>query len=198
MTIEDAELKKISELPEATTFTGLFTIGTDSNNSSVKVPLSAVVNPPYINATNGHWMVWSMTSKSYVDSGKVAEGHDGLGIANSEVKYAVTENEEADVRTLEWGSSIPTVPVGSWLRTRVILYYSDSTSLTFYTKSQHTANGKSAYDLAVEGGYTGTEAEYIDLLFRVAQNDNIWLTEEEWDALETKDPNKTYNIYEEV
>lgn len=28
--------------------------------------------------------------------------------------------------------------------------------------------------------------------------ENVWLTEEEWDALQTKDPNKTYNIYEEV
>ena len=237
----------ISQLPPATTYTGLFTIATDANNRSVKVPLEAIVKNPYI-GSNGHWFIYSITAGGYVDSGNVAKGatgqsaydyavevlhfdgtieewyesmkgapltwddltpaqkaslkgakgDDGRGIVNSDVTYAVTENEEADVRTLRWGESIPTVPVGSWLWTRVRVFYSDSTNIAFYTKSQHTANGKSAYELAVEGGYTGTRAEYIDLLVRVAQNDNIWLTETEWDALATKDPNKTYNIYEEV
>lgn len=59
-------------------------------------------------------------------------------------------------------------------------------------------NCKSAYQLAQQEGYTGTEAEFIALLVRVALNDNIWLTEEEWDALQVKDPDKTYNIYEEL
>ena len=29
-------------------------------------------------------------------------------------------------------------------------------------------------------------------------SDEVWLTENEWEALTTKDPNKTYNIYEVV
>ena len=244
---DELEQIKISELPAATTYTGLFTIATDGNNRSVKVPLEAIVKAPYI-GNNGHWYIYSITAGGYVDSGNVAKGatgqsaydyavevlhfdgtisewyesmkgapftyadftpaqlaalkgakgDDGRGIVNSEVKYAVTENEEADVQILEWSTTIPTVPVGSWLWTKVQIFYSDTTNIDFYTKSQHTANGKSAYDLAVEGGYTGTRAEYIDLLVRVAQNDNIWLTETEWEALTTKDPNKTYNIYEET
>ena len=75
------------------------------------------------------------------------------------------------------------------------LFYSNADNYAFYTKSHRAA---SAYDMAVAGGYTGTEADYTASLYRVAMNDNVWLTEEEWDALQTKDPNKTYNIYEEV
>ena len=129
------------------------------------------------------------------DGGQGDPGDPGVGIVRTEVSYCVTDNEEADVRTLSWQSAIPPVPVGKWLWTKVALFYSNADNYAFYTKSHRAA---SAYDMAVAGGYTGTEADYTALLYRVAMNDNVWLTEEEWDALQTKDPNKTYNIYEEV
>lgn len=284
MDIENAELQPISGLPAATTFSGLFTIGTDSQNRSVKVPLSAVVNPPYI-GSNGHWYVWSMSANSYVDSGNASRGetgrpftyadftaaqlealkgvgiqssavgyqlsstgdtvpsgswsltvpaltkgnylwtrvnltltdsrvvtaysvayipndggkgdpgNDGVGIVRTDIYYCVTDNQEADVRTLEWQSAIPTVPVGKWLWTKVMLYYSNSENYAFYTKTQRAA---SAYEMAVAGGYTGTEQQYMALLALVASNTNVWLTEEEFNALPSYDPNVTYNIYEEV
>ena len=37
----------------------------------------------------------------------------------------------------------------------------------------------------------------IDLSDYERKDDNVWLTEDEWEALTIKDPNKTYNIYEE-
>ncbi|MBQ6045336.1 MAG: hypothetical protein IJL42_07435 [Bacteroidales bacterium] len=284
MDIENAELQPISGLPAATTFSGLFTIGTDANNNSVKVPLSAVVNPPYI-GQNGHWYIWSMSANSYVDSGNASQGergaaftyadftaaqlealkgvgiqssnvryilsddgstvpsgtwsssvpalvkgkylwtrttltltngnnvtaysiayiandgakgdpgNNGVGIVRTETMYCIADNQEADVRTLEWQSSIPTVPVGKWLWTKVMLYYSNSDNYAFYTRTQRAA---SAYETAVAGGYTGTEQQFMALLASVANNTNVWLTEDQFNALQTKDPNVTYNIYEEV
>lgn len=274
----------ISQLPWATTFDGLVTIGTDANNQSVKVRLNAVVNPPRI-GENGHWYIWSMSANAYVDSGVVSRGdrgaaftyadftaaqlealkgvgiqnsgvnyvlsdnassipsdnwsssvpgivkgkylwtrttltltngqtvtaysiayiandggkgdpgNDGVGIVRTEIKYCVADNQEADVRTLEWQSDIPTVPVGKWLWTKVMLYYSNSDNYAFYTRTQRAA---SAYETAKAGGYTGTEAQFMALLASVANNTNVWLTEDEYDALQEKDPNVTYNIYEEV
>lgn len=246
MDIENAELQPISGLPAATTFVGLFTIGTDSQNRSVKVPLAAVVNPPYI-GNNGHWYVWSMSSGGYVDSGNVAKGAtgmsaydyavevlgfvgtieewyesmkgealtwddltpaqkaalkgepgaDGLGVSTCTVAYCVTEDDSATIPAVTWSESMPTVPVGHWLWTRFEMRFTDNSVVTFYTKSRHSANGKSAYDLAVEGGYQGTEQQFAAMLAGLG-TENVWLTEEEWDALQVKDPNKTYNIYEEV
>ncbi len=284
MDIQNAALQPISGLPVATSFSGLFTIGTDSQNQSVKVPLSAVVNPPYI-GENGHWYIWSMSANSYVDSGKASRGETGraftyndftqaqlealkgvgiqssavgyqlsssgnsvpsgnwsssipaltkgnylwtrmnltltdssvvtaysvayipndggqgdpgdpgVGIVRTEVSYCVTDNEDADVRTLEWQSSIPPVPVGKWLWTKVMLFYSNADNFAFYTKSHRAA---SAYEMAVAGGYSGTERQYMELLALVASNTSVWLTEEEFNALPSYDSNVEYNIYEEV
>lgn len=246
MDIENAQQQPISGLPWATTFAGLVTIGTDSQNRSVKVPLAAVVNPPYI-GTNGHWYVWNMSNAGYVDSGTSAigatgqsaydyavevlgfvgtiqewyesmkgaaltfndltpaqkeelrgrPGADGNGISIHEVAYATTW-EDAAPGTDDWSQAMPSVSVGQWLWTRLVVEYDDGTTDYFYTKNQRTANGKSAYDLAVEAGYQGTEQQFSAMLAAVGSNQNIWLTEDEFNALQTKDPNVTYNIYEEV
>lgn len=172
---------KISELPDATSYTGLFTIATDANNRSVKVPLDAITKAPYIDSTTGHWMVYSISTHGYVDSGHVSKGDTG----QSAYDYAV--EVLGFVGTIEeWYESMKGEP----------FTYEDFTPEQL--AALKGADGKSAYQYAVEGGYTGSEADYTALLYRVAMNDNVWLTEEEWDALQVKDPNKTYNIYEEV
>lgn len=57
-------------------------------------------------------------------------------------------------------------------------------------------NGKSAYEMAVEGGYTGTEQEFMAAIASITPK--VWLTEDAFEALPTKDSNVEYNIYEEV
>ena len=57
-------------------------------------------------------------------------------------------------------------------------------------------NGESAYETAVAGGYTGTEQEFMAAI--ASTTPKVWLTEDEFEALPTKDPNVEYNIYEEV
>ncbi len=216
--VENAELQPISGLPAATTFEGLYTIATDANNRSVKVPLHAIVRPPYI-GQNGHWYIWSMSGNAYVDSGaesrgatgaaftyqdfteeqlaalKGADGSNGIGVSSSVVSYGLSDAQAT--APASWSENIPTLEAGKWLWSRTVISYTNNTSSTIYTKIYLPTNGKSAYELAVEGGYQGTEQEYAAWLANLGR-DEVWLTENEWEALTTKDPNKTYNIYEVV
>ena len=75
------------------------------------------------------------------------------------------------------------------------------------TNTEIRASGKSAYEVAVEfGGFQGTEEEFGRFQSYVAtaeqdiatlKNEKIYLTEEEYDALEVKDDSKLYFIFEE-
>lgn len=68
-----------------------------------------------------------------------------------------------------------------------------------YVKSTSVATGKSAYEQAVEGGFQGTEQEFITILANAAM-EPIWLTEEAYNALVQSgqiDPNREYRTYEE-
>ena len=128
---EVLEKVKISELPPATDYDGLVTIGTDGQSRSVKVPIIGVTKPPII-GNDGYWYVWSLQSGAYV-------------------------------------------------------------------KSTSVAIGKSAYEQAVEGGFQGTEAEFITILANAAM-EPIWLTEEAYNALVQSgqiDPNREYRTYED-
>lgn len=215
---DELERIPISELPWATTFEGLVTIATDANKRSVKVRLNAVVKPPYI-GQNGHWFIWSMNANAYVDSGaesrgatgaaftyqdftpeqlaalKGADGSNGIGVSSSVVSYGLSDAQAT--APASWSENIPTLEAGKWLWSRTVVSYTNNTSSTIYTKIYLPTNGKSAYELAVEGGYQGTEQEYAAWLANLG-NDEVWLKENEWEALATKDPNKTYNIYEVV
>lgn len=178
MDIENAELQKISELPAASTFSGLYTIGVQPVNGqdkSVKVPLGAVISPPYI-GENGHWYIWSMSAGNYVDSGYVAKGATG----QSAYDYAV-EVLHFDGTIEEWYESMKGAP----------FTYAD------FTEEQLAAlHGKSAYQQAVEGGYHGTEAQFNAMLAGL-DSKHVVLTESAYEALVVKDPSKIYMTYED-
>ena len=126
------ERVKISELPAATDYEGLVTIGTDGQSRSVKVPIVGVTKPPII-GNDGYWSVWNLQSGAYV-------------------------------------------------------------------RTVNVAIGKSAYDEAVEGGYQGTEQEFMTILANAAM-EPIWLTEEAYQELVQSgqlDPNREYRTYEDV
>lgn len=128
---EVLEKVKISELPLATDYEGLYTIGTDSQHRSVRVPIAGVSSPPVI-GSDGYWYVFNHQSQSYV-------------------------------------------------------------------KTDSPAVGKSAYQEAVDGGYQGTEQEFMNILANAAM-EPIWLTEEEYKALVQSgqiDPNREYRTYED-
>lgn len=125
------EKVKISELPMVESLDGLFTIGTDGQHRSVKVPITGVTMPPIV-GNDGYWYVYSLQSGGYV-------------------------------------------------------------------KSTSVAVGKSAYQQAVEGGFQGTEQEFMTILANAAM-EPIWLTEEEYNALVQSgqiDPNREYRTYED-
>ena len=125
------ERVKITELPLVEDYEGLFTVGTDGQHRSVKVPIAGVSSPPII-GNDGYWYVYNHQSGTYV-------------------------------------------------------------------KTNYTAVGKSAYQEAVDGGYQGTEQEFMNILAHAAL-EPIWLTEEEFDALRRSgqiDQTREYRTYEE-
>ena len=182
MDIQNAELQPISGLPAATVFVGLFTIGTDSQNRSVKVPLDAIVNPPKI-GENGHWYIWSLSSNGYVDSGLVSkgdtgaaltfddltaaqkaalQGQAGVGVQGTTVGYCTTMSDDVDLNLLEWSSSIPSVLEGHWLWTKVAISYTNGTSTVFYTKSRRASdgtNGKGISNAVVKYGLSDAQTD---------------------------------------
>ncbi|MBR5042998.1 MAG: hypothetical protein IKX67_07130 [Bacteroidales bacterium] len=217
MLIENAELQPISTLPPATTFEGLYTIATDAQGRSVKVPLSAVTRPPYI-GENGHWFIWSMSAGTYVDSGVVSrgdqgapftyadftqaqlaalkgnDGNDGVGVSSSVVSYGLSDAQ--DTLPSSWENSLPTMTAGKWLWSKTVISYTNNTSSTIYTKIYLPTNGKSAYQLATEGGYQGTEEQYKAFLAGLPSM-HVLLTEAQYEALQNPDPNKIYMTYED-
>ena len=129
---EVLEKVKISELPLATDYEGLYTIGTDSQHRSVRVPIAGVSSPPVI-GSDGYWYVFNHQSQSYV-------------------------------------------------------------------KTDSPAVGKSAYQEAVDGGYQGTEQEFMNILAHAAM-EPLWRTQEQFDELVQSgqiDPTRVYITYEEV
>lgn len=203
----------ISQLPPATTYTGLVTIATDANNRSVKVPLAAITNPPKI-GQNGNWLLWSLSAGAYVDSGlsskgdafqysdftpeqlaalKGEDGADGRGVLATDFLYGVTS--DGNEMPTEWGSSLPAVQSGQWLWFKAIFTFTDNTTATSYLRIKQV---KSAYDYAREGGYTGTEQEFISLLGGLDATDkHVFLTEDAYEELAVKDPEKIYMTYED-
>ena len=220
---DNIEQIKISELPAATTFNRLVTIGTDANGNSVKVPLSAVTHPPYI-GTNGHWYIWSMSAANYIDSNVVARGDrgpaftyadfteaqlaalkgadgqdgtngtDGVGVSTSVVNYGLSDNQ-SDAPS-SWSADIPTLVAGKWLWSRTVITYTNTLRSTIYTKIYLPTNGKTAYQMAVEGGYEGTEEQYKAMLANLG-NQHVVLSESDYAAITTPDPDKFYMTYED-
>ena len=60
--------------------------------------------------------------------------------------------------------------------------------------------GKSAYEYAVEGGYTGTEAEFLEWMQRLINTDIIsnvqMVTQEEYDAITGKSSDEWFLVLE--
>ena len=92
-------------------------------------------NPPYIGG-NGNWWVYDTNEEAFVDSG---------------IDASITL-EIADVTMLEPTASPYVTNTGT------------NTDAVFHLFIPRGASGLSAYDQAVEGGYTGTETEFEDAL----------------------------------
>lgn len=121
------------------------------------------VNTPYI-GNNGNWFVWNTTQGAYVDTGVDAsitvQIADITMLNSSATPYVTNTGTNTDPifhlfipRGI--GISSVTKTGTSGLIDTYTINYSDGTTTTFTV-----TNGKTAYQSAVEGGYTGTEAEF--------------------------------------
>lgn len=121
------------------------------------------INTPYIGA-NGNWWVWNTTTGAYVDTG--VDASITLQIADitmldaSATPYVTNTGTNTDPifhlfipRGI--GISSVTKTGTSGLVDTYTINYSDGTATTFTV-----TNGKTAYQSAVESGYTGTETEF--------------------------------------
>lgn len=95
-------------------------------------------------------------------------GATGVGVSSTAVTYQV-HTSGTTTPTGTWQSTPPATAAGQFLWTRTIITYTNSTTTTMYSVSAHGATGsngstgaagKSAYQSAVEGGYSGTEAQF--------------------------------------
>ncbi len=121
------------------------------------------VNVPYIGA-NGNWWVWNTTQGTYVDSGVDASITvriaDITMLAPDATPYVTNSGTDTDpifhlfIPRGKGISSISKTSTSGLVDTYTITY-SDGTTYTYTV-----TNGKTAYQSAVEGGYSGTEADF--------------------------------------
>lgn len=121
------------------------------------------VNVPYIGA-NGNWWVWNTTTGAYVDSGVDAsitvQIADITMLAPTATPYVTNTGTDTDPifhLFIPRGKGIASIikTNTSGLVDTYTITYSDG-----YTDTFTVTNGKTAYQSAVEGGYTGTEAQF--------------------------------------
>lgn len=121
------------------------------------------VNVPYIGA-NGNWWVWNTTQGAYVDSGVDAiitvQIADITMLAPDATPYVTNSGTDTDpifhlfIPRGKGISSISKTSISGLVDTYTITY-SDGTTYTYTV-----TNGKTAYQSAVEGGYSGSEADF--------------------------------------
>lgn len=124
-------------------------------------------HPPYI-GDNGNWWIYNTTSNTYVDSG--IDASITLQIADvtmldpSDLPYVTNTGTNTDAifhLFIPRGMGISRIrkTSTSGLVDTYTIYYSDGSTTTFTV-----TNGKSAYQSAVEGGYTKSEQEFYNEL----------------------------------
>lgn len=123
------------------------------------------INVPYIGA-NGNWWVWDTTEGGYVDTGVDASItvaiQDITMLEPTATPYVTNSGTATDPifhLFIPRGKGIASITktATSGLVDTYTITYSDG-----YTTTFTVTNGKTAYQSAVEGGYTGTEAEFED------------------------------------
>ena len=136
------------------------------------------VNTPYIGA-NGNWWVWNTSQGAYVDTGVDAsitvDIADITMLAPDATPYVTNTGTSTDpifhlfIPRGKGISSITKTSTSGLVDTYTITF-SDGVTTTFTV-----TNGKTAYQSAVEGGYSGTEAQFEDDLAHFGQ----WKTDAE-------------------
>lgn len=121
------------------------------------------VNTPYIGA-NGNWWVWDAATSAYVDSGvdasitvQIADITMLDPDATPNVTNTGTDTDPIFHLFIPRGKGISQITKTntSGLVDTYTITYSDGSTYNYTV-----TNGKTAYQSAVEGGYTGTEAQF--------------------------------------
>lgn len=124
---------------------------------------------PYIGA-NGNWWVWNTTTKEYEDSGVDAsisvQIADITMLAPSATPYVTNSGTATDpifhlfIPRGQGVSSVAKTSTSGLVDTYTMTFSDGSTFTYNVTNGADGEDGKTAYESAVDGGYTGTEAEF--------------------------------------
>ena len=146
-------------------------------------------NPPYIGA-NGNWYVWDTQTEAYVDSGIDASITVAIAditmLAPNATPYVTNTGTSTDPifhLFIPQGKAVSNIAKTgtSGLVDTYTITYNDGTTTTYTI-----TNGKPAYQSAVDGGYSGTEAQFeADLA-----NFGTWAT----DAAQSASDSEAYAI----
>lgn len=124
---------------------------------------------PYIGA-NGNWWVWNTTTKEYEDSGVDAsisvQIADITMLAPSATPYVTNSGTSTDpifhlfIPRGHGVSSVTKTSTSGLVDTYTMTFTDGSTTTFTVTNGADGEDGKTAYESAVDGGYTGTESEF--------------------------------------
>lgn len=146
------------------------TSATNAANSATAAATSASqaeawsAHPPYI-GNNGNWFVYDTTTEAYVDSGIDASitvtMQDITMLPTTSAPYVTNTGTSTDPifhLFIPMGAGISSIQKTgtSGLTDTYTITFTDGSTTTF-----QVVNGKSAYAYAVEGGYQGTEAQFV-------------------------------------
>lgn len=104
-----------------------------------------------------------------------ANGQNGKGVSSYSVTYQVgTSGTTAPTGT--WTTTIPTVPQGQYLWTKMVITYTDNTSSTSYSVSYIPTNGQTGATGATGNGVSSITTEFYLSTSKSTQTGGSWST----------------------
>lgn len=104
-----------------------------------------------------------------------ANGQNGKGVSSYSVTYQVgTSGTTAPTGT--WTTTIPTVPQGQYLWTKMVITYTDGTSSTSYSVSYIPTNGQNGATGATGNGVSSIITEFYLSTSKTTQTGGSWST----------------------
>ena len=102
-------------------------------------------------------------------------GQNGNGVSSYSVTYqAGTSGTTAPTGT--WTTTIPSVPQGQYLWTKIVITYTDNTSTSSYSVSYIPTNGQNGATGATGNGVKSIDTEFYLSTSKTTQTDGSWST----------------------
>ena len=107
--------------------------------------LGATANPPKIDPTTYHWMLWNENTGAYEDSGFSAAGTPGPAdlVTDTERSWQVSDSGSS-IPTGTWSSAVPALSPGDFLWSKTKVTYQSGQTVEIYAVGYQGLNGSGA------------------------------------------------------